>query len=136
MDDDRQPSADFVRELRDLFPTPAIPADREQHILEAARTHLTTRTRPPAYRWSRLGAAAALLVMACSVFWWTTPPTVARDGDIDRNGRVDIADAYRLALSLKHGTRPRVGDLTDDGRVDEADVQAIINTAVRLKRGG
>ncbi len=70
--------------------------------LSAWATRLTTPTiavpsslRARLFRrptWPRWAAAAALLI-AAGAFWWPSNPD-----DLDRNGRVDIVDAYLLAL--------------------------------------
>lgn len=94
------------------------------------------RRRPVSWRW--MAAAAAMLVAVLGLWLVARPepdagPIVA--GDVDRSGRVDIIDAYALALRLESGEPPEAGwDLNGDGRVDEGDVDAIGRLAVSVGR--
>lgn len=54
--------------------------------------------------------------------------------DLDGNGRVDIADALRLARALEAGGDTRDRDIDGDGTVGQADVDAIALAAVSLSR--
>ena len=56
--------------------------------------------------------------------------------DIDRNGRVDILDAFKLARHIEsaEGTEVR-WDINHDGLVDRKDVDSVAFDAVRLDRG-
>ena len=57
--------------------------------------------------------------------------------DLDRDGRVDILDAFAVARQLKQGgTRNLQLDVNGDGVVDERDVAAIAARAVKLEQGG
>ena len=52
---------------------------------------------------------------------------------MDRNGRVDILDAFRLARSIEaRGEADPQWDLNSDGRVDKDDVDLVASAAVRL----
>ncbi len=67
-----------------------------------------------------------------------TLPAVAAGGraDVDRNGRVDILDAYRLARHIESRDRIEARwDLNGDGRIDRADVDLVAFAAVRLDKG-
>jgi len=63
-------------------------------------------------------------------------PAFARE-DINRDGTVDILDAFALARQLKTRTisNPTL-DLNRDGIVDERDMQIIAAEAVKLAKGG
>ena len=57
--------------------------------------------------------------------------------DLNRDGRVDILDAFQLARQLQSGNDPGAGsDLNSDGEVDRRDVEIIAAQAVRLEKGG
>jgi hypothetical protein len=92
--------------------------------------------------WLTVGAAAILLLMALPHFSKRAAPTSARDSafarwDLNRDGRVDILDAFSLARQLKQGAvSDRQLDFDGDGAVDERDVSAIAAHAVKLDRGG
>ena len=61
---------------------------------------------------------------------------IARE-DINRDGRVDILDAFQLARELGSGQKPAPGlDLNGDGVVDSRDVEIIAVQAVKLGKGG
>jgi hypothetical protein len=54
--------------------------------------------------------------------------------DFDRSGRVDVLDAYRLALALDRGERvPTTFDLDGNGAVDRGDVDRIAIRAVSIR---
>jgi len=56
--------------------------------------------------------------------------------DIDRNGRVDILDAFKLARQLESGGRSEMRwDINGDGVVDRSDVDTVAFVAVRLDKG-
>ena len=56
--------------------------------------------------------------------------------DFDRDGRVDILDAFALARRIEEGGESsRRWDLNEDGAVDRRDVDAIAMAAVSLERG-
>jgi hypothetical protein len=56
--------------------------------------------------------------------------------DIDRNGRVDILDAFRLARYIKSADRPKTKwDINRDGIVNRSDVDSVAFAAVRLHKG-
>jgi hypothetical protein len=55
--------------------------------------------------------------------------------DIDRNGVVNVLDAFTVARGIKsHHTQP-AWDVNHDGVVDQQDVDLIAMTAVRVKGG-
>jgi hypothetical protein len=57
--------------------------------------------------------------------------------DLNRDGVVDMLDAFALARQLEPGQAPRPQlDFNGDGRVDERDVQALAAQAVSLEAGG
>jgi hypothetical protein len=62
-------------------------------------------------------------------------PTLARE-DLNRDGRVDILDAFALSRQLRDGKASSTGlDLNGDGVVDERDAEVIAARAVRLEKG-
>ncbi|HEX6812806.1 MAG TPA: dockerin type I domain-containing protein [Planctomycetota bacterium] len=121
------------RDLRRMFgPQVRIPAAVDAQLAAAARRR---RLRPV---WLRpvLVAAAIVLLALPLVFTWlrqsATTTAIARE-DFDRNGRVDVLDAYRLALALQRGQSvPATFDLDGDGRVDAHDADRIAARAVRI----
>jgi predicted outer membrane repeat protein len=57
--------------------------------------------------------------------------------DIDGNARVDILDAFALALYLEQGRQQNMAwDLTGDGKVDRRDVTAVATKVVALGEEG
>ena len=93
------------------------------------------RRRPILLRPVTLAAAAALLMAALLLLQQRTTSTVrlARE-DFDGHGRVDVLDAYRLALALERHDRiaPQF-DLDSDGLVDRRDADRIAARAVSIK---
>jgi hypothetical protein len=147
---DRDDELDLPRSLRDalqaMHRTPEVPAGLDERILFAAREAFDRRlrTRMILRRTAAAGGAVAAAVAiffgvhalrpepAAPVAMDATP--AARDGDVDRNGRVDIADALLLARKVDAGLAPdqRWEDLDRDGRLTRADVEQVARTAVRL----
>jgi hypothetical protein len=130
----RLPDA-LQRDLRRAFGAEVrIPESVHAALTAAARRR---RLRP---RWQRpvLLAAAALLLMVPLVARLLprskpVPAPLARE-DFDGDGRVDVLDAYRLALALQRGQRvPPAFDLDGDGRVDARDIDRIAGRAVRIR---
>lgn len=139
----------LVEDLRRLYAAdPAVPAELDQAIRASARLHFKRMLwRRRAGRWAGFGAAAGvMLALLWSRPWNATredgsdvPPgtlAVARPEDIDRNGRVDILDAFTLARGMESATTLSLEwDVNGDGRIDGADVDAVARAAVRLERG-
>ena len=154
--DDREPHvSDRLRQdLQGLFQPPGVvPARVDKAILDqmhrrlAKPRHLVIRLQ-----WAAgLAAAAAVIVLGVVLFNVVTPdvdpgpqsaienPQSSRRAlaegraDIDGNGRVDILDAFRLALDIEaRGPADLRWDLNGDGRVDEDDVDLVASAAVRL----
>ena len=129
------PEADVPRalaeDLAELFgESVPIAPEVDEAVLAAARSHLMRvagPTRPRAWlrRAVALAAAAGLLA-------WVTLREPAVPGDVDESGRVDVLDAYRLALQLRAGTADERWDFDGDGRVDTRDVDQIMARAVRV----
>ena len=153
---DRKPNLDvrpaFSEDLGRLFaPDRPIPASVDRAVAEAARRHL----RPSCHRigwrhWAVPAAAAAAILLATSIWWFnngsTSPSnregrlqaTVASPSlaDIDRNGKVDILDAFTLArhVESKQPAEP-AWDVNGDGLIDRRDVDSVALAAVRLNKG-
>jgi hypothetical protein len=103
-----------------------------------------TRSRWRIRRLAPWAAAAATITLACFA-WFTlnrqhaaTPPAIAQFNsmDVDRNGRINILDAFALARQLHSGqpAEQRL-DVNNDGVVDARDVDAIAMEAVSLNGG-
>jgi hypothetical protein len=98
-----------------------------------------------ALRWAPLAtatAAAMVLLVATPRLFKRSGPTPEQGpafagSDLNRDGQVDILDAFSLARQLKQGgARGAQLDVNGDGVVDERDVSALAARAVRLERGG
>jgi len=92
--------------------------------------------------WATVAAAAVVLLVAMPQFSKRPAPAPARDSafarwDLNRDGRVDVLDAFALARQLKQGgaTDPRL-DVNGDGVVDQRGVAAIAARAVKRDKGG
>ncbi len=143
------------QDLRGLFEPPGtVPARADKVILDQARRQLAKPRRVIIrLRWAA-GAAAAAAVIALGVILFNPQsrlPRFARNdmirnpkslgpalaegrADIDRNGRVDILDAFRLARSIEaRGPVDPQWDLNGDGRVDKDDVDLVASVAVHLE---
>jgi hypothetical protein len=92
----------------------------------------------------RIAAAAAIIIFAFSLdLTKQTGPTTGRlllsktqAADIDRNGRVDILDAFKLAKHIESaGSTETKWDINGDGLIDRSDVDVVALAAVRLDKG-
>jgi hypothetical protein len=102
-----------------LTPAPIeVPADVRRRILAPRRT------------WRPVAAAAAALLIG-AVAWFALRPAVP--GDVDRSGRVDIIDAYALAVRIRSGQFDTAYDLNGDGKVDDQDVEEIARRSVAIR---
>ncbi len=141
--------------LRALHPSPPpVPRSIDDAIQAAARAHLRplVPTAPPATQgriiffprlFPKLAmAVAAALMFGLGVTYLFRPSprpgiAIARE-DIDRNGRVDILDAFALARRLQ-STAPSAEsqglDVNGDGIVDQRDVDAVAARAVKVTKG-
>ena len=52
--------------------------------------------------------------------------------DVDRNGRVDILDAFALARNVRDSGASDLGDQNGDGIVDDSDITLVARSAVML----
>lgn len=127
----------LARGLRGLERTAAVPPVVDAAILALARRELGRRRRAPLRRLFWRGAAAAALVVAVGLgAWlgWGRPGAIVAH-DVDRSGRVDILDAYTLALALESGQAAGQGwDFNADGAIDRADVDLVARESVALSR--
>ena len=120
-----------------------VPPSMDQSILATARRHLTkpSQDRSSLWRsWFVWPAFATAFVVLAGLGYFLTRPTepakFARE-DINRDGRVDILDAFQLARETNSGAQPlATHDLNNDGRVDRRDADFIAGQAVQLQKGG
>lgn len=136
----------LAKDLRDLYQPPlSVTTQVEEKIAEMAwRQCEAIKARRRVRRWGQFGALAAAIVL---VVWLgdalqrpdvpsPTPPPLVGVEDIDRNGHVDILDAFVLARRLQRGGRLNPQwDVNRDGIVDHTDVDAVATAAVRLNGG-
>jgi hypothetical protein len=122
---------------------PSRPALREVPELSWLRTLLRPRTGALRWLpWVSVAAAAVVLLVAIPQFSKRPALAPARDSafarwDLNRDGRVDILDAFAVARQLKQGgTKNLQLDVNGDGVVDGRDVAAIAARAVKVERGG
>lgn len=139
---------DLAAALRKMHePAIAVPPAVDHAILAEARASFAARRR----RWAwaqRIGAglaAAAVLAVAVRVFVPTRPAPpaapahseIARLGDVNRDGKVDILDAFTVARALaRHEPLNPAWDVNGDGIVDQKDVDLLAHMAVRTRPEG
>jgi len=115
-----------------------VPPTVDLAVLQRAREHLRRLERPqsrrkPSLAWAAMAACLALAIWVGERFSNPTRPRPFAREDINRDGRVDILDAFALARQIETGgtLNPR-WDINGDGRVDRSDVNAIAARAVDL----
>lgn len=146
---DLRVSQKFSEDLNILFKTQfSIPPEVDRAILDRAHQqfapkHWRHRILRHISIW-RVAAAAAVIIFAFSLNLTQKPgPTTsqsllveARAVDIDRNGRVDILDAFKLARYVESDERTeKKWDVNGDGLVNSNDVDLVASAAVRLDKG-
>jgi len=130
--------AKLSEDLKALYaPSREISPEVDRAILAAAHAHLAGAAQNPRIvqfpRWLAAAAAVALAAVLGSL-WLSNRrlPEVARE-DINRDGRVDVLDAFALARRLQQGVATdRLFDINGDGLVDQKDIEAITTRAVKL----
>lgn len=100
----------LVEELKSADrPVPTITARVDREISEMARTHFASRQRPVPTRRPAWVAVAATVLIAVLVLQLRVPEPDRSSvyADIDRSGRIDIADVLALARTQPPGERSR-----------------------------
>ncbi len=146
---DLKVSPEFSADLNTLFkPQFSIPPEVDRAVMDRAHQQLSLK------HWGhhilrhisiwRIAAAAAVIIFAFSLNLTQKPgPTTkqsllvgARVVDIDRNGRVDILDAFKLARYVESTElTENKWDFNGDGLVNSNDVDVVASAAVRLDKG-
>jgi len=116
-----------------------VPPTTDEAILRAARAQLSP-ARQPKLNWLRfapwaVGGAAGIMLMFFSLQTPKLPPGFAQE-DLNRDGVVDILDAFALAKKLETGASGAGVDFNGDGKVNQQDVAALAAQAVSLGKGG
>ncbi len=142
---DLRVSAGFSEDLRTLFkPQLSVPPEVDRAVIDKSHQHFIPK------HWShrifqhvslwRIAAAAAVIIFAFSLNLTQKPgPTTspsnlveAQAVDIDRNGRVDILDAFKLARHIESADAEKKWDINGDGFVNRKDVDLVASAAVSL----
>ena len=156
-------SPKLSEDLNTLFkPQFSVPPELDRAIMDQANRRLVQRHwRHRVFHhisiW-RIAAAAAVIIFAFSLNLTEKPgPTTSQTNlveaqavDIDRNGRVDILDAFKLARHIESADRTKTNlspvsstgqalreqgwDINGDGLVDRNDVDQVALAAVRLDK--
>ena len=123
----------------------SVPPELDRAIIDKAHQHFIPKHwRHRVFRhvsiW-RVAAAAAVIIFAFSLNLTEKPgPSTSRTVlikaqaiDIDRNGRVDILDAFKLARHIESANRTdKKWDINEDGVVNGKDVDLVASAAVSL----
>ena len=137
-------------DLNGLFqPQVGVPPEVDRAVMNRADKHFagikSVKGRILRIHWAwRIAAAAAVIIFAFSLdlTQQTGPVTDSislnetQVADIDRNGRVDILDAFKLARHIETaGPVETEWDINGDGLIDRSDVDVVALAAVRLDKG-
>ncbi len=137
-------------DLNALFePQVGVPPEVDRTVMDRAHKHFAPlqsgKGRRLRVHWAwRIAAAAAVIILAFSLDLTkqTGPATdsfllsKAQAVDIDRNGRVDILDAFKLARHIESaGNTETKWDINGDGLIDRSDVDVVAIAAVSLDKG-
>ena len=137
-------------DMKAIFqPQVGVPPEVDRAVMDGIHKHFaplqsgTGRRLRIHWVW-RIAAAAAVIILAFSLdLSKQGGPTTDRFSasetqvvDIDRNGRVDILDAFKLAKQIESaGPAATEWDINDDGLIDRSDVDVVALAAVRLDKG-
>lgn len=130
-------------DLRALCGGVEVPPEVDARILTAARARLARpRRRFARFGWGAAAAAAVLVISALLVSPANRAPFLApsvklasRSEDVNRDGNVDILDAFALARQIEAAKPIGVqSDMNADGIVDRKDVDILAQAAVSLDR--
>jgi len=119
-----QPLVDKLKSTDQALPLITARVDRD--ISAMARNHFSSRRRSawkPRPAWAAMAATVLLAVLFVQLQNRGTPDTAAMYPDVDRSGRVDIADVLALAR-------------TQPGKSSQAELDAFAMRIVSLKRTG
>lgn len=143
---DLKVSPKLSEDLNTLFkPHFSVPPEVDRAVMDQAHRRFVRRQRRSRLfrRAGSIAAAAAVIILAFSLNLTEKPgPTTSRSVlveaqalDIDRNGRVDILDAFKLARHVEsaENTEKR-WDINGDGLVNSNDVDLVALAAVRLDK--
>jgi hypothetical protein len=149
-DSDLRIPSKLSADLKALFePQVGVPPEVNRAVMDRAHKHLvplqSSKQKRLRIHWGwRIAAAAAVIILAFSLDLTKQPePTMdsfslskAQAEDIDRNGRVDILDAFKLARHIESaGHTEKEWDFNGDGLIDRSDVDMVALAAVRLPKG-
>ena len=137
----------LAEDVRAFFqPELSVPAEIDRAVLDRASRHFAGRKfiKTRRIRWVALwkvAAAAAVVIFAFSLDLHNKPQRAVHDSaiagadavDFDRDGQVNILDAFKLArqIELAGGNRANL-DINSDGLVNRDDVDKIAFAAVSL----
>ncbi len=138
-------SPEFSADLNGLFkPQFSVPPELDRAIIDKSHQHFIPkhwrgRIFQHVSLW-RIAAAAAVIIFAFSLNLTQKPgPTTsqfnlveAQAVDIDRNGRVDILDAFKLARHIESADAEKKWDINGDGFINRKDVDLVASAAVSL----
>ena len=149
-DMDLRISSKLSTDLKALFePQVGISPEVDRAVMDRANKYFAAlesgKVRRLRINWAwRIAAAAAVVIFAFSLdLTKQTGPatdsfslTKTQAVDIDRNGRVDILDAFKLARHIESADRTETEwDFNGDGLIDRSDVDMVAYAAVRLDKG-
>ncbi len=142
---DLRVSPEFSADLNGLFkPQFSVPPELDRAIIDKSHQHFIPkhwrgRIFQHVSLW-RIAAAAAVIIFAFSLNLTQKPgPTTSQFNlveiqavDIDRNGRVDILDAFKLARHIESADAEKKWDINGDGFINRKDVDLVASAAVSL----
>jgi hypothetical protein len=151
----------FREDLSNIYrPAESVPPEVDRAVMDRANQHFAGQTfdksKQQRFRWAslwKIAAAAAVIIFAFSLeLTWRSgvresevlnSSFKALNTDIDRNGRVDILDAFILAKQIEStdqtekdsSLRKQGWDINGDGLINNKDVDEVAYAAVRLDKG-
>lgn len=150
----------FREDLSNIYrPAEPVPPEVDRAVMDRVNQHFAgqkfDKSKQQRFRWASLwkfAAAAAIIIFAFSLeLTWRSGVRESeivysmadvQNTDIDRNGRVDILDAFVLAKQIEStgqnekdlSLRKQGWDINGDGLINNKDVDEVAYAAVRLHK--
>jgi len=129
----------LASDLRRAFgPLPTVPSGFDERVLGAASRRLSRRAVGRGFGMHLIAGGAIAAMVGISARVWFEPvahgPRAFAQGDVNRDGVVNVLDAMALALAVERGG-PGGVDLNADNRIDDADVRLLTAKIVSLTPG-
>jgi hypothetical protein len=119
-----------------LGEAPELPDRLRASVLEYMAPGLVRRAPRPWWRQPAAAGLAAAAVLTLLVLRPDSPQSPMMSGDLNRDGRVDILDAWQLSRAIEsESVGQDAGDLDADGEITPGDLERLMQQIVTVGEG-